>query len=83
MSETVRQAAERNYYRGVRACIAWLHAEALKMNDPHARSILDNAAFHLGVDKPPPAESSAGSPSAASACTLATDEPSNPQGDAS
>jgi hypothetical protein len=22
------------------------------MNDPHARSVLNNAAFHLGVDKP-------------------------------
>lgn len=38
--------------RGVRAAITWLHAEALKMNDPHARAVLNNAAFHLGVDKP-------------------------------
>ncbi len=29
--------------------IAWLHAEALRMNDPHARQILNNAAFSLGV----------------------------------
>lgn len=33
----------------VKKCIAWLHAEAARMNDPHARSVLNNAAFHMGV----------------------------------
>jgi hypothetical protein len=29
--------------------IAWLQAEARAMNDPHARAILNGAAFGLGV----------------------------------
>ena len=33
---------------GIRHAITWLHAEAKKMNDPHARMVLDNAAFALG-----------------------------------
>jgi len=40
------------FNQGVRACIAWLHAEADKMNDQHAKGVLNNAAFHLGVNKP-------------------------------
>jgi hypothetical protein len=43
-----------SYYRGVRACIAWLHARADTMNDPHAKSVLNSAAFNLGRDKPAP-----------------------------
>ena len=35
---------------GIRHAITWLHAEAKKMNDPHARMVLDNAAFALGND---------------------------------
>ena len=35
---------------GVRASIAWLHARANEMNDPHAISILNSAAFSLGND---------------------------------
>lgn len=34
---------------GVRRAITWLHEEAKTMNDPHAVQILNNAAFHLGV----------------------------------
>lgn len=40
-----------NFNRGVRASITWLHDEAKQMNDPHARDILNNAAFHLGNGK--------------------------------
>jgi hypothetical protein len=40
------------FYKGVRAAIAWLHAEARTMNDPHAQSVLNNAGFHLGLSKP-------------------------------
>ena len=40
------------FYRGVRAAIAWLHEEAGRMTDPHAKGILNSAAFHLGVQKP-------------------------------
>lgn len=42
------------YQRGVRACITWLHERAASMNDPHAKAILNTAAFNLGVDKPEP-----------------------------
>lgn len=45
----------RAYYSGVRACITWLHRRAASMNDPHARAILNSAAFALGADKPDPA----------------------------
>lgn len=34
---------------GVRRAITWLHEEAKRMNDPHARSVLNDAAFHLGT----------------------------------
>lgn len=34
---------------GVRYAITWLHAEARKMNDNHAKMVLNNAGFHLGV----------------------------------
>lgn len=43
------------YYRGVRACVQWLHLRAAEMNDPHAKALLNSAAFSLGVDKPDPA----------------------------
>jgi hypothetical protein len=29
--------------------ITWLHEEAASMNDPHARRLLDGAAFGLGI----------------------------------
>ncbi|MBN8292866.1 translation initiation factor IF-1 [Rhodobacter sp. NTK016B] len=35
---------------GVKACIAWLHKRADEMNDPHAKAILNSAAFGMGVD---------------------------------
>lgn len=38
------------YRKGVRTSIEWLHERAKEMNDPHARAILNTAAFHLGVD---------------------------------
>ena len=51
----------RDYYDGVRASITWLHERAASMNDPHARTVLNSAAFSLGVAKPtPPAESGLG-----------------------
>lgn len=34
---------------GVKACVEWLHEEAGKMNDPHARALLNTAAWHMGV----------------------------------
>lgn len=51
---------------GGKACVAWLHAEAAKMADPHAVSVLNNAAFHMGTQfknwsaqmPPPPEEQS-------------------------
>ena len=40
---------ERGHQDATREIIAWLHTEALQMNDPHARGILNGAAFSLGV----------------------------------
>jgi hypothetical protein len=33
---------------GIRFAITWLHQQAKEMNDPHARAILNKAAFDLG-----------------------------------
>lgn len=51
MSEKAKSA---DFYKGVRASIAWLHAEAKTMNDPKAAAILNTAAYGLGVNKPDP-----------------------------
>lgn len=37
---------------GVRSCIAWLSKRANGMNDPHAKAVLNSAAFSLGASKP-------------------------------
>lgn len=49
-----------DFQAGVRAAITWLHEEAKRMNDPHARQVLNDAAFHLGVHKPVFTQSPAG-----------------------
>lgn len=41
---------QRGYRDGLREAITWLHARAEEMNDPHAKAILNTAAFHLGVE---------------------------------
>lgn len=43
------QEHKRGFKDGVRYTIDWLHKRALTMNDPRARTILNTAAFHLGV----------------------------------
>lgn len=35
---------------GIRWAIAWLHKRALEMNDPHAKAILNSAAFNMSGD---------------------------------
>ncbi|QEP30402.1 hypothetical protein [Pukyongiella litopenaei] len=40
---------QRGYQDAARAMITWLHEEAARMNDPHARRLLNGAAFALGV----------------------------------
>lgn len=35
---------------GFRFAIQWLHTRAAEMNDPHARAVLNSAAFNLGAD---------------------------------
>ena len=40
---------ERGHRDATKEAITWLHAEALRMNDPHAQGILNGAAFSLGV----------------------------------
>ncbi len=37
------------YRRAAKDAIEWLHDRASEMNDPHARSILNSAAYSLGV----------------------------------
>ncbi len=39
---------QRNAFK---AAVAWLHERAGTMNDPHAKGILDSAAFDLGREK--------------------------------
>lgn len=36
------------FRNGVRAAITWLHRRAVEMNDPHAKALLNSAAFDLG-----------------------------------
>lgn len=36
--------------RAARAAVAWLHRRAGEMSDPHARQILNAAAFNLGSE---------------------------------
>lgn len=33
---------------GIKACVEWLHARADEMNDPHARNVLNSAAYDMG-----------------------------------
>ena len=40
----------RGYHDGLREAIAWIHAQAEEMNDPHAKAVLNTEAFHLGVE---------------------------------
>ena len=40
---------ERGHQDATREIIAWLHAEALRMNYPHARGILNGAAKGIGA----------------------------------
>ena len=40
---------ERGYNDATGEIIAWLQARAQEMNDPHARGILNGAAFGLGL----------------------------------
>jgi len=53
-TEHNRRAKEAAHYSGVRASIAWLHARADGMADPHAKAVLNGAAYALGLEKPPP-----------------------------
>jgi len=40
---------QRGYQDAAREMITWLHEEAARMNDPHARRLLNSADFALGV----------------------------------
>lgn len=35
---------------GIKWAITWLHKRANEMNDPHAKIVLDCAAFNMGVE---------------------------------
>lgn len=41
---------KRGFRAGQRWAITWLHERAKSMNDPHARDVLNSAAFQMGVD---------------------------------
>jgi hypothetical protein len=56
---SVQEEKRYAFYRGVRASIQWLHDRAKEMNDPNAVSVLNSAAFNLGVDKPNPQDQAA------------------------
>jgi hypothetical protein len=34
----------------IKWAVTWLHQRALEMNDPHAKAILNSAAFNMGSD---------------------------------
>lgn len=38
----------RDFKPGILFAVQWLHERAASMNDPHAKAILNSAAFHLG-----------------------------------
>lgn len=38
------------YRHAAKDAIEWLHQRAASMNDPHAKTILNGAAFELGVE---------------------------------
>ena len=44
-------ARKQGFNAGIKAAIAWLHERADDMNDPHAKGILNGAAYGLGIDK--------------------------------
>lgn len=48
MSDHEKQRTKSAHKAGVRWAIDWLHRRALSMNDPHARAILNTAAYHMG-----------------------------------
>lgn len=35
---------------GIKWAVTWLHERANEMNDPHAKAVLDAAAFEMGND---------------------------------
>ena len=41
---------DRGFKDGLRWAITFIHNRALEMNDSRARTILNTAAFHLGVE---------------------------------
>ena len=40
----------KDYGPGIKLAVTWLHDRAREMNDPHAKAILNTAAFNLGVE---------------------------------
>lgn len=39
---------KRGHRDGIRWAITWLHERGKEMNDPHAKAVLDSAAFNMG-----------------------------------
>jgi len=47
MSDSLDNDGRRN---GIKWAITWLHERANEMGDPHAKIVLDAAAFNMGVE---------------------------------
>lgn len=41
---------DRGFRDGMRFAVTWLHQQAREMNDPWAKTVLNTAAFGLGVE---------------------------------
>jgi hypothetical protein len=39
------------YRAAIKDAVTWLHGRADKMNDPHAKQVLNSAAWNLGHEK--------------------------------
>lgn len=49
---------DRGWQDGLRWAVTWLHNRSDEMNDPHAKQVLNAAAFNLGSDVSPKANRS-------------------------
>lgn len=50
MSDHELNRAKADFKNGVRYAVTWLRRRAGEMNDPWAKTVLNTAGFHLGVE---------------------------------
>lgn len=46
---------EQGRRNGIKWAVTWLHQRAAEMNDPHAKIVLNSAAFNMGLGAKRPA----------------------------